>query len=164
MEKLCYTLIAAAAGGILGYQLRLPAGALIGSMIGVGIYNISTNQAYMPHYFRIGAQIVAGAMIGLRINRETIHGFKELIGPALIIIVAVLAVCIIAGLLMHKFTGLDLTTALFASAPGGMTEMSLAADSLGGNTPQVALLQLVRLLSTLIILPFVAKLIIGVGK
>ncbi len=164
MEKLGLTLLIAAAGGILGYKLKLPAGAMIGAMVAVGAYNIFNNQAYIPPQFRLGIQIAAGAMIGLQINREILSGLKMLLVPSLIMVGAVIAVCFIAGFLMHKFTGLDLTTALFASAPGGMTEMSLAADSLGANAPQVAVLQLIRLLSVIIFLPFLVRFILGISK
>ncbi len=164
MDKLFPTLLFAAIGGILGDKIKLPAGALIGAMVAVGAYNIFGNQAYMPPQFRLGIQILAGAMIGLQINQETLSGLKMLLVPALIMIVSVMAICFTAGFLMYKFTGLDLTTALFASAPGGMTEMSLAADSLGANAPQVALLQLIRLLSVIIILPFLVRFILGITK
>ncbi|MGE5550899.1 MAG: AbrB family transcriptional regulator [Bacteroidota bacterium] len=161
MLKPVYTLAVAAVGGLIGVKLKLPAGALIGAMLAVGVYNLLSNQADMPSELRVGIQIAAGAMIGARVTRDTLMGLKEMLVPAIIMVAAVLAINFLVGYIIFKTSRLDLATSLYASAPGGMTEMTLAADAMGADAPKVAILQLIRLLCVLSFLPFLQKLVIG---
>ena len=39
------TLIVATVGGLIGYKLRLPVGGMVGSMIAVIIFNVTTEKA-----------------------------------------------------------------------------------------------------------------------
>ena len=56
---------------------------------------------------------------------------------------------------LHKITKLDWITCMVASTPGGIQEMSLLADELGGDAPKVALIQTCRLIFVILILPSV---------
>ncbi|NPV54892.1 MAG: hypothetical protein HPY71_15480 [Firmicutes bacterium] len=40
MNRFIVTIIVATIGGLAGYKLRIPAGAMIGAMFAVGVYNI----------------------------------------------------------------------------------------------------------------------------
>ena len=161
MDKLLITLLVATVGGLLGYNLKLPAGALIGAMVAVGLYNLFFHGARMPLQMQVIVQIVAGAMIGLRINAGTFADLKAIIFPALIMVFSVVIIGFIIGFMLYRFTGMDLTTALFASAPGGLTEMTLAADSMGAEAPKVAMLQLLRLTCVISLMPFIIKTTVG---
>lgn len=151
------TMLVATLGGLLGYKLKIPAGALIGAMSAVGIYNMLGKPSYIPADVRVGVQIVAGAMIGLRMDKDTVSGLKQMVVPALIIVFGVVATSLVIGLIIAKFSHMDLTTCLFASAPGGVTEMTLAAGALGADTAQVGILQSLRLISVIAILPNVLR-------
>lgn len=157
MERFFLTMMVATVGGLIGLKLKIPAGALIGAMFAVGIYNIMGRESYIPANVRIAIQIVAGAMIGLQVGKDTILGLKDMVVPAVIIIFGVVVINLVIGLLIAKFSNLDLATSLFASAPGGLTEMTLAANALGADTPKVALLQLLRLVSVITILPLILR-------
>ncbi|WP_051542066.1 AbrB family transcriptional regulator [Clostridium lundense] len=157
MEKIIYTLIIASIGGVLGIKLKIPAGALVGSMIAVAIYNIYGGKGAMPSNFKLGAQIVVGGMIGLNFTKESIYALKDIIFPAVILVIGLTLLSILLGFAIYKLTGLDLVTALFSSAPGGITDMTLISEAYGADISKVALLHLMRLLSVITILPFLIK-------
>lgn len=161
MDKLVFPALAALAGGLIANKLRIPAGALIGAMIAVGAYNLLRTEANIPAELRVGIQIAAGALIGSRITSGALAGMKGLVLPALIMIGAVLATNFAIGFILYKTGRIDLSTALFASAPGGLTEMTLAADAVGADAPKVAALQLVRLICVLSFLPFLQRVVVG---
>ena len=115
----------------------------------------------MPLQMQVIVQIVAGAMIGLRINASTFADLKAIIFPALIMVFSVVIIGFIIGFMLYRFTGMDLATALFASAPGGLTEMTLAADSMGAEAPKVAMLQMLRLTCVISLMPFIIKTTVG---
>jgi len=158
MDKFLYTVLIAAAGGLIGVYFKIPAGAMICSMLAVALYNILSNQAYVPKNTTIVLQIAAGAMIGARMTKEDILGMKDMIVPIIIIVFGVVIINFSIGLLITKFSKLDMATSLFASAPGGLTEMTLAANDLGADTPKVAILQLLRLVSVITLLPVLLRL------
>jgi membrane AbrB-like protein len=161
MDKFVLTAAVAIGGGLLGHYLKIPAGAMIGSMLAAALYNIITKQAAVPRYLPLVLQIAAGAMIGARMTRENILSLKDMVIPALIIVFGVVIINFTIGLLITKFSSLDLATSLFASAPGGMTEMTLAANAMGADTPKVALLQLLRLISVITLLPVLLRLFLN---
>jgi len=159
MEKIFYTLIAAGIGGYLGVKLKIPAGALVGAMVFVAVYNIYTGQGYIPKNFKIIAQIVVGAMIGLNFTIEAVAELKNLVFPALILVFGLTFFSLILGVIISKLTGLDLVTALFSSSPGGLTDMSLIAEAYGAETDKVALLHLMRLITVITVLPIMIKIL-----
>ncbi|WP_053954939.1 AbrB family transcriptional regulator [Inediibacterium massiliense] len=157
MEKILYTLVIAVIGGLIGIKLKIPAGALVGAMIAVAIYNIYTGKGYIPIKFKIIAQMVVGGMIGLNFTMDIVKGMKELILPAFILVIGMTIFSIGLGFLISKFTGLDIVTALFSCAPGGITDMTLISEAYGAQTPKVAILHLMRLISVITILPMIIK-------
>ena len=159
MEKIIYTLIIAGIGGFVGFRLKIPAGALVGAMVFVAIFNIFFEKGKIPADFKIIAQTIVGGLIGLNFTRESINGVKELIGPALIIVVGLLVACVIIGLLVAKFTGMDLVTALFSSAPGGLTDLALISEAYGADISKVALLGLARMVTVVTALPLIINLL-----
>lgn len=157
MEKIIYTLIVAAIGGYVGIKLKIPAGAMIGAMVFVAIYNIKTSQGYIPRDFKLVAQVVVGAMLGLNFNMESILALKKLVLPSIVLVVGLTVFSLLLGILIHKITGLDLVTALFSSSPGGLTDMSLLSEAYGAQTHIVALMHLIRLTTVITIFPILIK-------
>lgn len=160
MKKMIYTLLIGILGGIIGIILNIPAGAMIGSMVFVGIYNVKTNNAYVEKKLKFVGQIIIGCIVGLNFNMEAVIGLKELIFPAIILIVGLTGMCILLGYILYKVTNIDLTTALFSCAPGGLTDMTLMSEAYGAQIHIVAILHLIRLTTVLTIFPIVIKIFI----
>jgi len=159
MDKILYTLLIAGAGGYVGIKLKIPAGALIGAMVFVAIYNIYTGQGNIPKNFKLAAQIVVGGMIGLNFTIDAISGLKKLIVPALILVIGLTLFSICLGFIISRLTGLDLVTALFSSSPGGLTDMTLISEAYGAEVHKVVLLHLIRLITVITVLPLVIRLL-----
>lgn len=164
MSKIIYTLLIASIGGIIGIKLKLPAGALIGSMAAVAIANIFGFEGSIPNNFKLVAQIVIGGMLGLGITRSTILEFKTMAIPAVVLLFSILAYGFFSGYLLWRFTELDIVTSLFSCAPGGMTEMTLMGMSLGGEGTQIATLQMLRIIGIVSLYPFLIKFFLKVKQ
>ncbi|MDK2917508.1 MAG: hypothetical protein PWQ37_241 [Candidatus Petromonas sp.] len=157
MDKIIYTLLIAGLGGFLGIKLKIPAGAFVGAMVAVAIYNITTDKGVIPSNFKLMAQIVVGGMLGLNFTMDTIYGLKNLIIPASILLVGLTALSLTLGFFISKIAGIDLITALFSSAPGGLTDMVLISEAYGAETHKVALLHLMRLITVITVIPLVIR-------
>jgi len=160
MDKIIITLLLAAVGGLAGYKIGIPAGAFIGAMVFVTVYNLITSHAIVPLPLKIAGQIFLGAAIGAGITISTIKGFKELLAPILIFLILLFVFSIVSAFIISKFTNMDLITAFFSCCPGGLTEMTIIADSYKANVPVVALIHLSRILSVILIYPLIVKLLI----
>lgn len=154
------TIATAFAGGICFVRLKVPAGALIGSMLSVALLNIITGgHTDFPSYVRFFTQIATGAFIGAKIHKSEVYSLKEIILPVLILSVCMLGFGVVNGLLLAKYTRLDMVTSLFAAAPAGIADMTLASAYFNADTAKVALLQVTRLISVLLVTPNLAKLL-----
>lgn len=159
MVELILTLIVGILGGIIALRLKMPAGAMVGSMIAVTVFSVITGHAYIPQNIKIITQISAGAFIGASIKRKDVLEMKLIIKPAILMVVSMITLDLFMGYIMFKVTGIDLITALFSTAPAGIVDMSLISDDFGADTSKVVVLHLVRLVSVLIIFPPMMKLI-----
>ncbi|MFL0269017.1 AbrB family transcriptional regulator [Candidatus Clostridium radicumherbarum] len=153
MINLIITLIIGLIGGLTALRLKVPAGAMVGAMLSVAIFNVITGSAYLPQDVRIITQIAAGAFIGSGIKYKDVLDLKKMLKPAILMVTTMIVLDLLMGLIMYKITGINLVTALFACAPGGIVDMSLISNDLGADSSKVAILQMVRLMCVFIIFP-----------
>jgi membrane AbrB-like protein len=137
-------------GGLVAYKLRIPAGALVGSMAAVVIAKLSGGHlAALPSEAKIATQIVVGVIIGVSIKELTWASIKSLAIPAVVICVCLMLAGVVSGLILTHLLHIDPVTAFFSSMPGGMNEMALAASDYGAHGPSVVILHFVRLVVVL---------------
>lgn len=151
-------------GAYIATKLRIPAGAMIGSLFSVAIFNIITGDAVLPESYKVITQISTGAFIGAKIKKEDLMSLKTIIKPTIIMICLMFIINFLMGYFLHKNSDMDLATTLFSTAPGGLTDMTLIALDLGADTSKVATLQLVRLLSVISLIPIIIKALIKYYK
>lgn len=149
-------------GGILGYIFRLPVGILTGAMFAVAATSLLRGEfPPMPNILRTVAQIGIGIIIGSNITISTLHQFGELWLPV-VALTAVLLVCsVLLAVLLHRMTGWDYPTCLLSSSLGGLSQMSIISEEMGADPLKVSILQTIRLLSILIVLPFLFSFLFG---
>jgi membrane AbrB-like protein len=153
MLNIFLTVICGAAGGLTARKFRLPAAALTGSLITVIIWSLVSQRGSMPSDMKVWLQIFSGMLIGSRIKKSDLADIYRLFLPIVILFFGMMAMNLVFGGLMHIFGGLDLVTALLSSAPGGMQDMALIADDMGGNSIIVSLTQLTRVVFILAFFP-----------
>jgi membrane AbrB-like protein len=147
------TMLVALVFGYLGMRLKLPAGALIGSVVGVIALNLLYGQSYFYPEMKIVLQILTGAMVGSRVGKQDVLELKTIIWPTLLLLLGMVLLNITFGALIYRFSSLDAATALFATAPGGMADMALISSDFGANTSYVGILQMFRVLVIFIFMP-----------
>lgn len=143
------------AGGIAGLLTPLPAGGVIGALIGSAAFRLIRSGP--PAWgLRTGVQVLAGAVIGLRISDEFFEGLAGLAAASTVIVGTQMLFWLAAYHLLLRSFAYENATAVFASAPGGMSELVSSADQAGANTPVVAFIHLVRLSATICTVPLLA--------
>lgn len=158
MSKVVGVVVTAVAGGLIGLGLKIPAGALIGAMVAVAVAKVTgVTSGELGTPYLIMAQIVLGAIIGSEFDGETLRVLKTAWASGLIIVTSLSLGSLAIGWVVAKITGLDLPTALFSSMPGGMSQITAAAEGMGADARLVATFHLVRLVVITAVVPFIAK-------
>ena len=151
--RLLLTIAVAMVGGYAALRLHVPAGALIGSMVVVAVLNVASGTAYMPVSWKFYTQISTGAYLGAKISKADAVGLKIILKPAVILAVVMLAFTIVVGVAIEQVSDLTIATALFAIAPAGITDMTLASMEFDAEPSIVALIQTIRIVFTICLFP-----------
>ena len=140
--------LAAVLGAYAGHRLRLPAGSFTGAMAGVGLLLAALGfpKIETPPALNQMLQIMVGVLVGLRISRDSLAAGARTLFPAAVLAAVFLLSGAAAAAAAVGLTGMSPVTALFAAAPGGLTEMATIGVGLGADGPAVAAVHLSRLL------------------
>lgn len=152
----------AAAGGIIGLKLKLPAGAMLGAMISVAAFTVITDLQVIPPWFKVCAQMVSGGYIGTTMTRESLSHLKKVAPAAVFLLCGMLVINLAVAGVLYLTSPLDLTTCLFATAPGGMTDMTIISDDMGANSPVVSVFQVCRMALAISTFPLIIPKLAGV--
>lgn len=151
--KLAVTLAIGVGCGLLFKRLRVPAGYMVGAFAGVAVLNCAMEGAWVPEETRTAVQIVAGAFVGCSMERSDLARLRKIGRPVAVMLGACLLLMIAAGASIAAASPLDLRTALMCAVPGGINDTPIVAADMGADAPAVAVLQLVRQILGIAILP-----------
>jgi len=78
---------------------------------------------------------------------------QNLLFPVMLFSLLVVINGLLIGFFLHRFMGWDLTTALLSTAVGGASLMTIVALELDADAVKVSILQSIRLIIILLIMP-----------
>lgn len=154
------TILISLLSGFIAKILRIPSPFLIGGILGVSIFNILTANATSLGFNKFFLQVISGSFIGSTLGKVELINMKAIILPSFFMIIGMMIVNVFVGTLIYFVTPMDYLTALLSSIPGGVTETTLMAESMGAVVSSVAMMQLVRSIGSLIIFPILIGLLI----
>lgn len=163
LRECALTLAIAASGGVLAGTAGIPAGWLAGPMIAVAAAAVLRVPVTMPASLRDGAFAILGTMIGTTVDRSTLEALPEwpVSVAGLVIGIAVMLAVIPAWL--HRLHGIDRKTARMCAMPGAMGFVILHAIETGADSRRVAIMQILRLTTMLLVVPGLFAIIYGTG-
>ena len=159
IPELILTAVVAVIGGTILWQLDVMAGAIIGSMLATTALGISTGKGYFPQKFRLGIQIFVGAYLGSQVTAHELLSLKSMPIPLIIMVLGILSITFGLSALMLRTSKLSHLTCLLVCTPGGLQEMTLVADELGGDAAKVAVMQTARLIVVISTFPIMVGLL-----
>ena len=107
----------------------------------------------MPRWLKRTAQILSGAVIGMRCNIKDFLYIKNVLPSVLLIIFGYLLLTVVLGSLLSRKGYVDLPTGIFSCCAGGVSDVTLVASDYDVDIAKVVLLHLVRYLSIFITYP-----------
>jgi membrane AbrB-like protein len=158
-DELAWLAGAAILGGWIGNASRLPAGGILIPMALSGALHIAGTVAVPPPSILVViAQIVMGTTVGCRFAGTALAEIRRdlLLGVATSGIVV--SATLTFSILVHVVTGIALSQAFLAYAPGGLSEMSLIALAMGEDVAYVSVMHITRVVTVIFCAPLVFRL------
>lgn len=142
-----------AAGGAAFAALHLPLPWLIGALLAVAAARLAGLPIAASRHARNAGFIVVGGALGLYFTPAT--GAVLLGNLPLLVAAALITIALGGGLavLLARTGRVDMATAWFASIPGGAADMAMLAEGYGGRPTPVAIAQLLRIVSVVVLVP-----------
>lgn len=157
---LLLTIAVAIVGSYIGNKLGFPAGTLIGAMCSVGVFQLVTGLAWFPSEIKTISSAIVGAYLGARVTRADLLSLAKIPLATIIMLLGMFGYNFICCFALHHVAGIDPVTGILASAPSGVTEMSLVALDVGANSTLVSSMQAFRLIAATTITPFLHRYIL----
>lgn len=109
--------------------------------------------ALLPMGREIG-QVAIGTAVGLRFTAEVLVATAALLPAMLAATAYVIAYTLLAAFLFRPMARVDRVTGFFATAAGGVADMAIVADRLGGHAGPVAVVHAMRVSVVVAVVPF----------
>lgn len=143
----------------LGKFLRLPAAILLGPMILSAVAHFAHwVEVAPPSLLVIIAQIVMGVTIGCRFVGVEVKQLTRDLGLSVLACGAILIVAVVFSALTSSLTDTPIAAVFLAYSPGGVTEMSLLALTMGLEVAFVSVMHIARILLIIAIAPLAFRL------
>ena len=155
--RMLITLLVGICGGLIAIRAKVPAGGIIGSLIAVTIFSVTTDIAFFPWQSRIIAQGIAGAFIAMPLTLDRIKALRTVLKPAVFVVSSMLVMSIGIALLCFTLSSMDPVTAFFSSAPGGLVDIVLISFETNADPLQISLIHSIRLFFCLVFLSVLSK-------
>jgi uncharacterized protein len=107
----------------------------------------------LPMRLRNLMVVVLGVMLGSAFTPDLLGRLPQWTGSLAALFLYVAVATALCQVYYRRFGGYDRTTAYFAAAPGGITEMILAGSALGGDERAISLSHAARILLIVLVLP-----------
>ena len=157
------TFTAALAGAALAALAGIPAGSLIGALLAVAMVSAVGQAVHVPVLARDIAFLIIGISLGSGIDSSVVPhlpGWSVSLAGLAIGLVATMAV---SSWLLTRVFGIDRETAVLASSPGTMSNAVAIAAEGRGDPAAVMILQLMRLVILVPLVPPLAALVDAPG-
>lgn len=161
VEKTLISLSLAFVFSYIGKKMGIPAGSLVFAMFGIMILNCTTKFVFVEKNIRTIGKVLAGALVGATINKNTILAIPRLILPIFLLLSGYFIVNLIYGEIISRKQIMDKRTAMFAACPAGASDMAMIAGDLGADLAKIGLIQVIRLVYAVAIMPQLIVLITG---
>jgi uncharacterized protein len=148
-ETMAYGVCGGAVLGLAG----LPAGWLSGAIVGVSVAALSGREVFIPAQVGSVVYVLLGISLGSAVTPETVATMVTWPLSMLALTVAMLCVTFSVMTYLKLVHGWDTLSALFAAAPGALSQAMALAQDTGADVRAIAMVQTVRLFILAVALP-----------
>jgi uncharacterized protein len=154
---------AAAAGvGLVFAAIGVPSPALFGGLVAGLVRALGfPGRVDVPRQATTAGQAVIGVTMGALVDLATLRAVAAHWLPVVLVTLGTLALSLAAGLLLRLQRGISPVTGAFSMIAGGASGIIVMARELGADERMVAVLQYLRVLLIVVLMPVVATVVYG---
>src|SRR5947207_9424397 len=154
-RRLAETLVLAVAGGAVFGLPGLPAGWLSGAILFTAAAALAGRPVYVPQGLARIIFVILGISLGAAVTPDVVSRIAAWPASMLALALAMSCSTLSTTVYLNRVHGWDSMSALFAAAPGALSQaLALAADT-SADLRSVAIVQSVRVLVLAVVLPLV---------
>ena len=153
-RRLVFTLTVGLVGCLIAVYLNFPLPWLLGALFTTTIAALMGHNLWMPAWLRIISHLVLGALFGTSVSPDFLNNVSKWIPSIIAVITYVVLVMPPVMLYLIKVMKVDIITAYFSAAPGGLIPMTSIGQSMGADAKIISLVQSSRIIMTVLIVPF----------
>lgn len=143
-----------AIGGGIFFALSMPLAWMLGSMIFVSVLALSGRTPQVNRKFRGVMVAILGVFLGSAFSPEVIDRAMQWAQALAVLTIYIVVGSAMVYVYLRRVAKFDPVTSYFASTPGGLSEMVLASEAMGGDPRRVSLVHTTRVLLIVLIIPF----------
>ena len=150
-------LLVGSAAAWLCVWLHTPLPWMIGPIVATAIGRMARHDLRCPVPVREAGQWVIGTALGLYFTPAVLAILDSYLAYLVLAVIFAILLGIVCGWLLQRLSGTDRTTAFFAMAVGGASEMATQAEHHGAQIDRVAAAHSLRIMLVVLIIPFSFK-------
>lgn len=155
------TLLVGTAGGALFFWLQLPLAWMLGSMCATTLAALLGFDLRSSMPLRNVMIIALGAMLGSAFTPDVVDRIPGWL-PGFLAMLVFVAVTTLAIFLFFRWSlGTDNATSFFSATPGGLGEMTIVGEEMGGDSRVIPLAHATRILVIVFSIPFFLRYVDG---
>lgn len=148
-------------GGAIFFALALPLPWMLGAMALATAAALAGAPLKVPGTLRNIMVALLGVLLGSQFTADVFARVAEWYVGITGVVVSVIAMGGLAYFVLRKFGGYDRPTAYFASMPGGLSEMMVLGESMGGDGRKISLTHGARILIAVFLIAFYYRIFEG---
>lgn len=150
-----------AVGGLVFSYLRLPLAWMLGPMVAVTVAATMRAKVAVPAPLRTICNGLLGLLLGSTFTPEIFGRVGEWAVTLGVMIAYVLLIAFTIVLIFRRVFGFDPVTAYFSGMPGGIAEMTIIGQAMGGDGRTIALFHGARVLIVALCVPMGFRFLAG---
>lgn len=145
-------------GGYLGTKLKIPAGALIGSLLAVICFKLISRVDWnVPKTFTFVLQVFLGIMVGASFQPGMLKVMGRVFFPVITSTLLLVGTGLLLSMVFTRMGLLDMGTAYLATSPGAMSALLVVALDSGKDVAVVTSFHFFRVVFIILTMPLIYK-------
>ena len=151
-------LVVGTLGGFLGWKLKIPAGALIGSLLAVICFKLTAKVDWnVPRGFTFVLQVFMGIIVGASFQPEMLKVMGKVFFPVITSTLFLVGTGILLSMLFTRIGCLDMGTAYLGTSPGAMSALIVMALDSGKDATVITCFHFFRVVFIILTMPLIYK-------
>jgi len=145
-------------GGYLGTKLKIPAGALIGSLLAVICFKLISRVDWnVPKTFTFVLQVFLGIMVGASFQPGMLKVMGRVVFPVITSTLLLVGTGLLLSMVFTRMGLLDMGTAYLATSPGAMSALLGVALDSGKDAAVITCFHFFRVVFIILTMPLIYK-------